>query len=51
MRSRRARMPASEPWKPVEFGYVLAMWVAVVGFLFTKAKWRCLPQFPCKREY
>jgi hypothetical protein len=20
-------MPASEPWKPVEFGYVLAMWV------------------------
>ena len=20
-------MPASEPWKPIEFGYVLAMWV------------------------
>jgi predicted metal-binding membrane protein len=27
-------MPASEPWKPIEFGYVLAMWaVMMIGMM------------------
>ncbi|MFZ0151468.1 MAG: DUF2182 domain-containing protein [Xanthobacteraceae bacterium] len=28
-------MPASEPWKPVEFGYVLAMWVVMMIGMMT----------------
>jgi predicted metal-binding membrane protein len=28
-------MPASEPWKPIEFGYVLAMWVVMMIGMMT----------------
>ncbi len=28
-------MPASEPWKPIEFGYVFAMWVAMMIGMMT----------------
>ena len=28
-------MPASEPWKPIEFGYILAMWVVMMIGMMT----------------
>lgn len=32
---RGLMMPASEPWKPVEFGYLFAMWVAMMIGMMT----------------
>src|ERR1041384_29477 len=31
-------MPASEPWKPIEFAYVLAMWIGMMIGLRTPTR-------------
>jgi predicted metal-binding membrane protein len=34
---RSLMMPASEPWQPIEFGYVFAMWVVMMIGMMTSS--------------